>query len=326
MLSGRCRNGANWRISCPRNCAAGRTAVRALAATFAAALEMAQAPGAWSCARTAVRPALPAQSRRGARVNERAEQTAADRGAAVRRRPSRCPRRSWPAARRGGRHPGAAARTGRILCRARGQSGRAGRRLDIPHRARPRRRVAQRAPGRARNLSRAAVETLAVIAYHQPMTRAEIEAIRGVALGRGTLDRLMEAGWVAPRGRRGNRRAGPLNWVTTPHFLAHFGLDDLAELPGVEELRAAGLLDIGPAVFGDGLQPPGDEAELRTRRRAITIQAVRSAAAPMGASRVKAICRPQAFLTLSRRLRSRAMSCPHFRPAGRQCQVQPNVS
>ena len=109
-----------------------------------------------------------------------------------------------------------------------------------------------------RRLSRAAVETLAVIAYHQPVTRAEIEAIRGVGIARGTLDRLLEAGWVAPRGRR-ETVGRPLNWVTTPHFLAHFGLDSLTGLPGVEELRASGLLDIGPAVFGDGLQPPDRE-------------------------------------------------------------------
>lgn len=109
-----------------------------------------------------------------------------------------------------------------------------------------------------RRLSRAAVETLAVIAYHQPVTRAEIEAIRGVTIARGTLDRLLESGWVAPRGRR-EAPGRPLNWVTTPHFLAHFGLDSLTELPGIEELRASGLLDLGPAVFGDGLQvPDGD--------------------------------------------------------------------
>ena len=93
-----------------------------------------------------------------------------------------------------------------------------------------------------RKLSRAAVETLAVIAYHQPLTRAEIEEIRGVALGKGTIDALMEAGWVRPRGRRATP-GRPLLWVTTPDFLAHFGLDSLNELPGIEELRAAGLLD-----------------------------------------------------------------------------------
>jgi segregation and condensation protein B len=111
-----------------------------------------------------------------------------------------------------------------------------------------------------RRLSRAAVETLAVIAYHQPVTRAEIEAIRGVTLGRGTLDRLLEAGWVQPRGRR-ETPGRPLNWVTTAHFLAHFGLDSLGELPGVDELRASGLLDIGPAVFGDSLPAADDEPE-----------------------------------------------------------------
>jgi segregation and condensation protein B len=110
----------------------------------------------------------------------------------------------------------------------------------------------------ARRLSRAAVETLAVIAYHQPVTRAEIEAIRGVTLARGTLDRLLESGWVQPHGRR-EAPGRPLNWVTTPHFLAHFGLGSLNELPGVEELRASGLLDLGPAVFGNDLPPVDDD-------------------------------------------------------------------
>ena len=105
--------------------------------------------------------------------------------------------------------------------------------------------------GVSRKLSRAAVETLAIIAYHQPVTRAEIEAIRGVALARGTLDRLLEAGWVRPKGRR-DSPGRPLTWATTPAFLAHFGLDSLNELPGIDELRAAGLLDIGPAVLGEG--------------------------------------------------------------------------
>jgi segregation and condensation protein B len=102
----------------------------------------------------------------------------------------------------------------------------------------------------SRKLSRAAVETLAIIAYHQPVTRAEIEAIRGVALASGMLDRLMEAGWVRPAGRR-EAQGRPLTWVTTPVFLAHFGLDSLKDLPGIDELRAAGLLDIGPASLGE---------------------------------------------------------------------------
>ncbi len=97
----------------------------------------------------------------------------------------------------------------------------------------------------ARKLSRAAVETLAIIAYHQPLTRAEIEEIRGVGLGGGTLDILMEAGWVRPRGRRASP-GRPLLWVTTPGFLSHFGLDGLSDLPAIDELRAAGLLDPTP--------------------------------------------------------------------------------
>ena len=103
-----------------------------------------------------------------------------------------------------------------------------------------------------RRLSRAAVETLAVIAYHQPVTRAEIEAVRGVGLARGTLDRLLESGWVQPKGRR-EAPGRPLNWVTTPQFLAHFGLESLKELPGIEELRQSGLLDLGPAVLGEAI-------------------------------------------------------------------------
>ncbi len=94
-----------------------------------------------------------------------------------------------------------------------------------------------------RKLSRAAVETLAIIAYHQPGTRAEIEAIRGVIISRGTLDTLMEAGWIAPKGRR-ETPGRPVTWVTTEQFLTHFGLGDRRDLPGIDELKAAGL--IGP--------------------------------------------------------------------------------
>jgi segregation and condensation protein B len=109
----------------------------------------------------------------------------------------------------------------------------------------------------ARKLSRAAVETLAVIAYHQPVTRAEIEELRGVSLGKGTIDTLMEAGWVRPRGRRPSP-GRPLLWVTTPNFLVHFGLDSLNELPGVEELRGAGLLDTTPAALGELTSETGE--------------------------------------------------------------------
>jgi segregation and condensation protein B len=94
----------------------------------------------------------------------------------------------------------------------------------------------------SRKLSRAAVETLAIIAYHQPVTRAEIEAIRGVGLSKGTLDLLFEQGWIQPLGRR--RAPGmPVTWGSTTFFLEHFGLAALGDLPGFDELKAAGLLD-----------------------------------------------------------------------------------
>jgi segregation and condensation protein B len=93
-----------------------------------------------------------------------------------------------------------------------------------------------------RKLSRAAVETLAIIAYHEPVSRAEIEAIRGVQISKGTLDVLMEAGWVRPAGRR-EVPGRPLIFATTLGFLTHFGLASRRDLPGIEDLRAAGLLD-----------------------------------------------------------------------------------
>ncbi|NQW09041.1 MAG: SMC-Scp complex subunit ScpB [Alphaproteobacteria bacterium] len=93
-----------------------------------------------------------------------------------------------------------------------------------------------------RKLSRAAIETLAIIAYHQPITRTEVEEIRGVALSRGTLDILLEAGWIKPRGRR-DTPGRPLQWGSTPGFLDHFGLTDIKDLPGLDELKAAGLLE-----------------------------------------------------------------------------------
>jgi segregation and condensation protein B len=93
-----------------------------------------------------------------------------------------------------------------------------------------------------RKLSRAAMETLAIIAYHEPVSRAEIEAIRGVQVAKGTLDVLMEAGWVRPAGRR-EVPGRPLIYVTTVEFLSHFGLSSRRDLPGIDDLRAAGLLD-----------------------------------------------------------------------------------
>jgi len=93
-----------------------------------------------------------------------------------------------------------------------------------------------------RRLSRAATETLAIIAYHEPVSRAEIEAIRGVQISKGTLDVLMEAGWVRTAGRR-EGPGRPLLYATTPDFLTHFGLGSRRDLPGIDDLKAAGLLD-----------------------------------------------------------------------------------
>ena len=100
-----------------------------------------------------------------------------------------------------------------------------------------------------RPLSRAALEVLAIIAYHQPITRAEIEEIRGISLSRGTIDILLELGWIKPRGRR--RTPGrPLTWGTSPAFLDHFGLSELSDLPGLDDLKAAGLLRKGQVIGG----------------------------------------------------------------------------
>jgi segregation and condensation protein B len=94
----------------------------------------------------------------------------------------------------------------------------------------------------ARNLSRAGVETLAIIAYHEPVSRGEIEAIRGVQTAKGTLDVLLEAGWIRPAGRR-QSPGRPLLYATTATFLSHFGLSSRRDLPGIDDLMAAGLLD-----------------------------------------------------------------------------------
>jgi segregation and condensation protein B len=112
-----------------------------------------------------------------------------------------------------------------------------------------------------RKLSRVALETLAVIAYHQPVTRAEIEEIRGVALSKGTLDALLEIGWIRPKGRR-KTPGRPVTWGTSDAFLDHFGLESTDALPGVEELKAAGLLDARPALTAlsdRGLLPAAGE-------------------------------------------------------------------
>lgn len=103
-----------------------------------------------------------------------------------------------------------------------------------------------------RKLSRAAVETLSIIGYHQPVTRGEIEEIRGVALSKGTLDLLLEIGWIRPIGKR-KTPGRPVTWGTSQQFLDHFNLNKLSDLPGVDELKAAGLLDQRPvrAIFGE---------------------------------------------------------------------------
>ncbi|MDF1846310.1 MAG: SMC-Scp complex subunit ScpB [Parvibaculaceae bacterium] len=118
-----------------------------------------------------------------------------------------------------------------------------------------------------RKLSRAAMETLAIIAYHQPVTRAEIEEIRGVSVSKGTLDVLMETGWVRLRGRR-KVPGRPVTYGTTEEFMIHFGLESIGDLPGHEELRAAGLLEANlppdfdvPTPSAEGGDGDGDFSE-----------------------------------------------------------------
>jgi segregation and condensation protein B len=110
-----------------------------------------------------------------------------------------------------------------------------------------------------RKLPRAAAEILAIIAYHQPVTRAEIESIRGVETSRGTLDILLELGWVRP-GKRRETPGRPLNWHTTPDFLSHFNIETLADLPGLEDLKAAGLLDTRPVLADLGREKDASDA------------------------------------------------------------------
>jgi segregation and condensation protein B len=112
-----------------------------------------------------------------------------------------------------------------------------------------------------RKLSRAAIETLAIVAYHQPVTRAEVEEIRGISAAKGTLDVLLETGWVRPRGRR-KAPGRPVTYGTTETFLSHFGLEALDDLPGLDELKGSGLLD-GRLPPGFSIPTPSDDPALR---------------------------------------------------------------
>jgi segregation and condensation protein B len=112
-----------------------------------------------------------------------------------------------------------------------------------------------------RKLSRAAVETLAIVAYHQPVTRAEIEEIRGVVTAAGTLDVLLKTGWIRPRGRR-KAPGRPITYGTTEAFLSHFGLEEVGDLPGLDELKGAGLIE-GNLPPGFAVPLPSDESTLR---------------------------------------------------------------
>ena len=111
-----------------------------------------------------------------------------------------------------------------------------------------------------KRLSRAAIETLAIIAYHQPVTRAEIEDIRGISAAKGTIDVLLETGWIRPRGRR-KAPGRPLTYGTTEVFLSHFGLEALSDLPGLDELKGSGLLD-GRLPDGFSVPVPSDDPAL----------------------------------------------------------------
>jgi segregation and condensation protein B len=113
----------------------------------------------------------------------------------------------------------------------------------------------------SRKLSRAAIETLAIIAYHQPVTRAEIEEIRGVQTAGGTLDVLLKTGWIRPRGRR-KVPGRPITYGTTETFLSHFGLEEVGDLPGLEELKGAGLIE-GSLPTGFAVPMPSDDSTLR---------------------------------------------------------------
>ena len=122
--------------------------------------------------------------------------------------------------------------------------------------------ILRREKTQQKRLTKAALETLSIIAYHQPVTRAEIEDIRGVAISKGTLDNLLEIGWVKMRGRR-KTPGRPVTYGTTEAFLSHFGLNELTDLPGLQELKAAGLLDANV--------PPGFDVPMPKLTDALTL-------------------------------------------------------
>ena len=126
--------------------------------------------------------------------------------------------------------------------------------------------------GEIKKLSRAAVETLAIVAYHQPVTRAEIEEIRGVTISRGTLDLLIETGWVRLRGRR-KVPGRPVTYGTTDDFLLHFGFEAIDDLPGLEELKGAGFLE-GRLPSGFSVPMPSDDVALHDDEEPLEAEAL----------------------------------------------------
>ena len=154
--------------------------------------------------------------------------------------------------------------------------------MDVPHRRRSRLAAGSRPRGKAQALARRALETLAIVAYHQPVTRADIEEIRGVAVSKGALDVLMEVGWVRMRGRR-KAPGRPITYGTTTEFLVQFGLDAIADLPGLDELKGAGLFD-GKLPAGYDVPQPDDASTLRADEDPLEDSAAR---ASLGACRAR---------------------------------------
>jgi segregation and condensation protein B len=145
--------------------------------------------------------------------------------------------------------------------------------------------------GEPKKLSRAAIETLAIVAYHQPVTRAEIEEIRGVTISRGTLDLLIETGWVRLRGRR-KTLGRPVTYGTTEDFLVHFGFESIDDLPGVEELKGAGFLE-GRLPAGFSVPTPSDDAALREDEEPLEEELLGHSLAPEAEADEEAAAEPE---------------------------------